>query len=182
MHGLVRIRLYEETSTRMKSLLKSCLVWATLLIAQVASAQAPAVTSTLQARRVDAVAGKTVLSAADVGRPGDLVEYSGTYRNAGVKPAEKLVATIPVPAGTTFVAGSAEPARAQASTDGARFAPMPLMRTVRLPDGSTRQEPVPLADYRYVRWEVGTLAGGTDAVVKLRVQIDSATTAAAAKP
>jgi uncharacterized repeat protein (TIGR01451 family) len=164
----------------MKSLWKSCLLLVALLMAQLAVAQNAPITSTLQARRVEAVAGKVVLTPADVGRPGDLVEYSGIYRNAGSKPAEKLVATLPVPANTTFVAGSADPARAQASTDGARFAPIPLLRTVRLPDGSTRQEPVPLADYRYVRWEIGTLAGGSEAVVKLRVQIDSATTASAA--
>jgi len=89
-----------------------------------------------------------------------------------------MVATIPVPAGTTFVAGSAEPARATASTDGAQFAPLPLMRSVRLADGTTRQEAVPLFEYRYVRWEIGTLPAGGEAVVKLRVQIDAAATAA----
>lgn len=166
----------------MKALLKPCLLAAGLVLAQLAAAQTPAVSSTLAASRVETVAGKEVLTRADNGKPGDLVEYSGTYRNAGGKPVDKLVATLPVPAGTTFVAGSAAPARAQASTDGVRFAPMPLVRTVRQADGSLRQEPVPLAEYRYLRWELGTLAGGADAVVKLRVQIDSAATTASAKP
>ncbi|MBE7369703.1 DUF11 domain-containing protein [Ramlibacter pallidus] len=140
-------------------------------------------TSTLVAKRVETVSGKVVLNPADSGKPGDLVEYSGTYRNEGRNGVEKLVATIPVPAGTTFVAGSAQPAAAQASTDGTRFAALPLMRTVRLPDGTSRQEPVPLSEYRFVRWELGTLAAGTDAVVKLRVRIDAvAATTAAAKP
>jgi hypothetical protein len=106
------------------------------------------------------------------------VEYSGKYHNAGAKPVEKLVATIPVPAGTTFVAGSAAPARAQASTDGVRFAPMPLMRSVKHADGTVRNEPVPVSDYRYVRWELGTLAAGADSTVTLRVQIDTSATAA----
>jgi uncharacterized repeat protein (TIGR01451 family) len=166
----------------MKALLNNCLLAAGLLLAAGAFAQSPAVTSSLTAQRVETVAGKVVLTPADAGKPGDLVEYSGTYRNAGKTPVEKLVATIPVPAGTTFVAGSAAPARAQASTDGVRFAPMPLMRSVRAADGSTRQEPVPLADYRFVRWEVGSLAAGADARVLLRVQIDSTATAANGRP
>ena len=166
----------------MNALLKPCLLAAALLLAQLALAQTPAVTSTLVAKRVETVAGKQVLAPADSGKPGDTFEYAGTYRNAGPGSADRLVATIPVPTGTTFVAGSAEPApHAQASTDGVRFASMPLLRTVRQADGSTRQEPVPLADYRFVRWELGTLAPGADAVVKLRVQIDSAATAAAAQ-
>lgn len=166
-----------------KALLTSCLLVAGVILAQAGYAQSPSVTSNLVAKRVETVSGKVVLNPADSGKPGDLVEYSGTYRNEGRNGVEKLAATIPVPAGTTFVAGSAQPAAAQASTDGTRFAALPLMRTVRLPDGTTRQEPVPLSEYRFVRWELGTLAAGTDAVVKLRVRIDSAAaTTAAAKP
>lgn len=165
------------------ALLTSCLLAAGAFLAPVAYAQSPLVTSTLDARRVETVSGKVTLAPADSGKPGDLVEYSGTYRNGGRDGVEKLVATIPVPPGTTFVAGSAQPAAAKASTDGSVFAALPLMRTVRLPDGTSRQEPVPLSEYRYVRWELGTLAAGTDAVVTLRVRIDSvAATTAAAKP
>jgi hypothetical protein len=88
---------------------------------------------------------------------------------------------VPVPPGTTFIAASAEPAQAQASTDGNTFAPMPLTRMVKQADGSTRKEPVPLADYRALRWEIGTLAAGATTVVSLRVSID-APAASAAKP
>jgi uncharacterized repeat protein (TIGR01451 family) len=165
-----------------KALLTSCLLVAGVILAQAGYAQSPSVTSTLAAKRVETVSGKVVLNPADSGKPGDLVEYTGTWRNAGRNGVEKLVATIPVPAGTTFVAGTAHPASAQASTDGTRFAALPLMRAVRQPDGTTRQEPVPLSEYRYVRWELGTLAAGADAVVKLRVRIDADATATAAKP
>jgi hypothetical protein len=163
----------------MKTLLNSCLLAAGLLLAQAALAQTPAVTSKLVAQRVDLVGGKSVLATAEAGKPGDLVEYSGMYHNVGAKGVEKLVATIPVPVGTTFVAGSSAPARAQASIDGLHFGALPLTRSVRQPDGTLRDEAVPLADYRYVRWELGTLLPGADAVVKLRVQIDSTVAAAA---
>jgi uncharacterized repeat protein (TIGR01451 family) len=160
-------------------LLKPCLLAAGLVLAQLAAAQTPAVTSTLQAHKVENVGGKVVVSSADVGKPGDLVEYAGTYRNAGAKPVEKLIATLPVPAGTSYVSGSAEPGRAEASVDGVRYAPMPLKRIVRAADGTTREEPVPVSEYRFVRWEIGALNAGAESVVKLWVRIDSAATTAA---
>jgi uncharacterized repeat protein (TIGR01451 family) len=163
----------------MKAFLKPCLLAAGLVLAQLAVAQGSPVTSTLQARRVENVGGKVVLTTADVGKPGDLVEYSGTYRNGGLKPVDKLVATIPVPAGTTYVSGSSEPAKAQASIDGVRYAAMPLKRAVRQADGTTREEPVPLTEYRFVRWDIGSLPAGAESVVKLWVRIDSAATTSA---
>lgn len=149
---------------------------------QAALAQRAEVTSTLLAQRVDMVDGKAVLKPAAQGKPGDVIDYSSTYRNGGTAAAATLLATVPVPPGTTFMAGSAQPAAAQASTDGIRFASMPLQRMVRLPNGSERKEPVPLAEYRALRWEIGTLAAGASAVVGLRVRIDAPAPVASAKP
>jgi hypothetical protein len=50
---------------------------------------------------------------------------------------------------------------------------MPLTRMVKQADGSTRKEPVPLSDYRALRWEIGTLAAGATTAVSLRVRIDA---------
>jgi len=136
----------------------------------------------LLAQRVDMVDGKAVLRPAAQGKPGDVIDYSSTYRNGGTAAAATLLATVPVPPGTTFMAGSAHPAAAQASTDGIRFASMPLQRMVRLPNGSERKEAVPLAEYRALRWEIGTLAAGASAVVGLRVRIDAPAPVASAKP
>jgi hypothetical protein len=167
----------------MKSSLSFYVFAACLALGQAAMAQGSAVTSSLVAQRVEMVDGKAVIKPAGEGKPGEILAYSGTYRNGGVAPVDKLFATIPVPVGTSFISGSSSPAKAQASTDGSRFAPMPLMRAVRQPDGSERQEPVPLSDYRAVRWDIGTLAPGSSAVVGLRVRIDTLTAAApAAKP
>lgn len=170
----------------MKLFLNLCLFAASMVVAQAALAQSPAVTSTLVAQRVEIVDGKAVLKPAAQAKSGDIIEYSGTYRNGGKTAVDKLLATVPVPVGTTLVAGSATPAQAQASVDGTQFAPMPLMRSVKQPDGSARNEPVPLAEYRALRWELGNLAPGGSAVVSLRVRIDSpaaaAVTASAAKP
>jgi hypothetical protein len=169
----------------MKTLFTLCLAIAALALGQSAVAQTPAVTSTLTAQHVQVLDGKTVLKPAAQSRPGEVIEYSGTYRNGSAASVDKLQAIVPVPIGTTFVAGSAQPAAAQASTDGSRFAPMPLVRTVRQPDGSERTESVPLSEYRALRWEVGTLGAGASVLVSLRVRIDSPTpsvTASSAKP
>jgi uncharacterized repeat protein (TIGR01451 family) len=166
----------------MKPILKLCMFAAGLALGHAVWAQASPVSSQLLAQRVDMVAGKPVLKPAGDGKPGETLQYSATYRNTGTAAAAKLLATVPVPPGTTFIAASAEPAQAQASTDGTTFAPMPLTRLVKQADGSTRKEPVPLADYRALRWEIGTLAAGATTVVSLRTRIDAPVVASAAKP
>lgn len=166
----------------MKLFLSFCIFAANLALGPAAWAQSPTVTSQLRAQRVEMLGGKAVFKPATEGKPGEVLEYSGTYRNGGAAAVDKLLATIPVPAGTTFIAGSAEPAQAQASTDGTRFAPMPLLRSVKQADGSERKEPVPLAEYRALRWEIGTLAAGRSAVASLRVRIDAPAAITAVKP
>lgn len=166
----------------MRSILTIGIFAAGLALAQIALAQGAPVSSQLLVQRVDMVAGKPVLKAAGDGKPGDVLQYSATYRNTGATAAGKLLATVPVPPGTTLVQASPEPAQAMASTDGTTFAPMPLTRLVKQADGSTRKEPVPLADYRALRWEIGALPAGATAVVSLRARIDAPVVALAAKP
>lgn len=166
----------------MKSTLKFCIFAAGVALGQMVLAQASPVSSQLLAQRVEMAGGKPVLKPAGDGKPGDVLQYSATYRNTSAAAAGKLLATIPVPPGTTFIAASAEPAQALASTDGALFAPMPLTRMVKQADGSVRKEPVPLAEYRALRWEIGTLPAGGSTVVSLRVRIDPPVATAAAKP
>ncbi|MFI5447717.1 hypothetical protein [Polaromonas sp. UC242_47] len=168
----------------MKQILNFCIFAVSLVFGHAAQAQTtPTVTSQMVAQQVDMVDGKPVLKPASEGKSGDVLQYSTTYRNTGSAAASKLLATMPVPVGTTFIAGSASPATAQASTDGTTFAPMPLTRTVKLANGSERREVVPFADYRALRWEIGSLPAGGTTVVSLRVRIDSPPApTAAAKP
>ena len=166
----------------MKPRLTLCFFAASLVLGQAVLAQSPAVTSNLSAQRVEMVEGKAVLKPAAQSKPGEVIEYSGTYRNVSAAGVNKLQATVPVPPGTTLIADSAQPAQAQASTDSTRFAPMPLMRTVKQPDGKERQEVVPLAEYRALRWEIGSLTAGSSAVVSLRVRIDAPAASPGAKP
>ena len=141
----------------------------------------------LDATRIDLADGKTSRVPAARAVPGDLVEYRATYSNNGKASIADVLAVIPVPVGTTFVAGSASPSSGvQASADGGQtFAPIPLKRIVKGADEKLHEELVPLAEYRVLRWRIAALAAEKDTFVSLRVQFDppvAAAVAATAKP
>ena len=139
------------------------------------SAVEPIVESRLIANRVLTVAGAEVFKPADKANPGDVIEYRARYANKGAIGVAALAATIPVPPGTEYWNGTARPNGALASADGINFSQMPLKRSVRTADGKTRDELVPTAEYRALRWELGALPAGADAVVSLRVRVTPAT-------
>ena len=114
--------------------------------------------------------GREARESADRARPGDTLEYAVTYRNAGREPVRDLLATLPIPSATEFVAGSARPANARASLDARDFAAMPLKRKVKR-DGRDIDEAVPLREYRYLRWTVGELRAGEALTFVARVRI-----------
>lgn len=97
----------------------------------------------------------------------DVIEYCATYFNAGDSDSEAVMAVVPVPAGSTLVAGSARPARqAQVSTDAVSFSPLPPARAAEpAGEGGAATDA-----YRAVRWDLGVLPGGASAVVRLRVR------------
>lgn len=132
---------------------------------------AGAIDSRLEARKVVRAAdGGEAFAAADAAKPGDVIEYVATYRNTTAQPVRNLQATLPIPAHTEIVAGTARPASAQASVDAVAFAAMPLRRKVTR-DGREIEEAVPLSEYRYLRWHAGELAGGQSAVFTARVRV-----------
>jgi len=158
------------------------LLAAALGLAGGAWAQPAQITSELVVERVEIVDGKTVLKPAQLSKPGDLLEYRVTYTNRSASAATGLVANLPIPAGTTLVAHSELPPDVLASTDGAHFAPPPLMHALRQSDGSTRQVPVPLEEYRALRWNLGTLTAGHSAQVQARVQVNTVPAPAVSPP
>jgi uncharacterized repeat protein (TIGR01451 family) len=123
---------------------------------------------------------KEVLSPADKVAPSDLLEYKVVYQNNGKSQLKQLTATLPLPVGTTFVAGSAKPAGAMASVNDKNFAAMPLKRKVKKADGTLEEQLVPLSEYRTLRWKLGELAGGNKAEVGARVRVDQASVSTAA--
>jgi hypothetical protein len=135
------------------------------------AAAAGDVTVALQASRVVAAAnGKERLEPTESVRPGELIEYRATYTNRGAGAVRGLEGVLPIPVGTEYVGLSATPAGVEASTDGVRFAPIPLMRKV-VRDGRETWEPVPASEYRALRWKLGELAPDAKASIAARVLV-----------
>jgi uncharacterized repeat protein (TIGR01451 family) len=156
----------------MKPIFRLGIIATALALGQQALAQEPVVTSMLTANRVEFVDGKPTLQPAYEAKPGDLLEYRASYANHGTGAIAHLQATLPIPAGTTLVADSPVPRSSLASTDGSHFAAMPLVHPVTTPDGKTHMEPVPLAEYRALRWDLGLINPGKSAEVHMQVRIN----------
>jgi uncharacterized repeat protein (TIGR01451 family) len=159
----------------MKKLVRAATLAIFWALAQAAWAQPNAVETRLEAHKVERAAdGRETLGDAQSARPGDVIEYTATYRNTGKQPVKGLEATLPVPANTEYVAGSAQPAQAKASVDARAFGVLPLKRRV-VRDGKAVEETVPVREYRYLRWYPGDLDGGKSVSFTARVKVIEAT-------
>ena len=124
--------------------------------------------------------GKEVLLPAIQSAPGDTLEYQTVYQNNGKTAIKSLEATLPLPVGTAYVAGSAKPVNPQARLDGKVFSAVPLKTIVKTPDGKLQERLVPYSDYRALRWSLGELAGSEKVTVSARVQINPVSVGTAA--
>lgn len=160
------------------------LLWVALLaplfLAPVAASAGSDVQVTLDAQRVTVVGGKEQLAPAAQVKPGDIVEYRASYRNAGDQAARQVMATLPVPAGMEFVGRTASPSRLEASLDGKTFAQVPLTRRVKQADGREVVRVVPTSEYRWLRWPLGTLDAKASRTVAARMRVATTPVADAA--
>ena len=122
--------------------------------------------------------GEEALTVVTAVKPGDLLQYTAIYKNSSKQPARQMVATLPIPAGTEYVASSAVPETALASLGGVIYEPIPLKRKVKQADGKLVTVPVPLAEYRFLRWPERELASGASYSTSARVRVISAAVAA----
>jgi uncharacterized repeat protein (TIGR01451 family) len=145
-----------------------------------ATADAPlAVQLTVKRVAVDAQGKESLVSAADA-KPNDILEYVATYTNRGKKPLSAVTATLPIPTHTVYVGRTAQPGSALAATGDGKYRAEPLMRTVKGADGRERVEPVPLSEYRSLRWTLNAIAPAGSQTVTARVRVDSAAVVAVA--
>lgn len=146
-----------------------------------AAAEKATLTSELQVWTVVKNAdGAETLQPAQSVKPGDVLQYTAVYRNADTRAVSRLVASLPIPAGTELVAASASPREVQASLDGKVYAAAPLMRKVRRADGQMVDVPVPLTEYRYLRWPEQQVVAGTTYSTSARVRVVSVSATAVA--
>jgi uncharacterized repeat protein (TIGR01451 family) len=157
-----------------------------MLAVSAAGAQSIAINSTqdvtvhLSAARIVAAApgGAEIRAAADSAKPGEVIEYRAVYHNTGKSPARAVQATLPVPVGTEFIVG-APAAGLRASLDGKTYQPLPLTRRVKRADGQTVEVPVPLAEIRSLRWDLGEMPAQRETVVSARVRVQTGAVVAA---
>ena len=150
----------------------AALALATVAQAQPAAPRAngPLDTRLEQRKVVRAADGKEVLAPAEAVKPGELIEYTASYRNTGKQPLRNLEATLPIPTNTEYVPGSARPGNAKASLDGVSFADIPLKRRVTR-EGKQVEEEVPAREYRALRWYPGELAAEKSVAYTARVKV-----------
>lgn len=141
-----------------------------------ARAQGPDVRVELTGNRVVVADGKETFVKADKASPGDVIQYKAVYKNVGTAAAVNVAATVPIPAGMQLLPDTAKPPAAEATLDGKNFSPVPLMREVKNESGVTEKQPVPLKEYRALRWKLPELAPGKDATFVLRAQLLSTAT------
>jgi uncharacterized repeat protein (TIGR01451 family) len=139
--------------------------------AAVFSADPPvAVELTVQRVVPDGKGGETFESVEKV-TPGDTIAYTIVSRNPGKKEVAAVKATLPVPPGTEYLPGTAEPAAFEASLDGKVFSPPPLTRRVKGADGKEEVREVAPSEYRSLRWDLKTLSSGQAVTVRARMKI-----------
>lgn len=111
------------------------------------------------------------LGANDPIKPGEVIEYQVTYQNLSGHPVQQLNATLPIPKETEFVPSSAQPSSVLASVDGVNFAPLPLRHIIKLANGRSSEQLVPITAYRSLRWVLGELAVKQKVTVTARVRL-----------
>ena len=142
-----------------------------------ASASTPAnaepLVVTLARQKVILSDGKESLHSAEVARPGDILEEVATYSNRSSAPLKSLQATLPIPPSTELLIASIKPTGAKASLDGNEFLSLPLKRRVKQANGVEIELPVPISEYRYLRWYPGELLPGKSLVFTARFKVSN---------
>lgn len=116
--------------------------------------------------------GKELLTDVSQVKPGDKLQYELTYSNAGTSGIKGLLATLPIPAGTSYLPDTAMPAPAAVSADGVQFAPPPLKRQIQR-NGRVVEETVPPQEYKALRWSISDLPANESVTVKARIEVNS---------
>lgn len=145
--------------------------WAASPTVQSASAKNDLAISLTAKKVVLQADGKEKLVAADRAFPGEVIQYDALYVNQSAKPLTGVAPTLPIPNGMVFVPESASPAPSEASLDGKKFEPLPILRKVRMPSGEEKQVEVPATEYRALRWKAGDLAAGAKTAITARTKL-----------
>jgi len=145
-----------------------------LVVPEIASAKPSVALKLVGAVVAKAADGSTTRTPLEKAEPksGDEIEYDIVATNGGESPALRFVPMGRIPAGTSYVEGSAKAPRAHAefSLDGGKtWSAVPIVR-VRLPDGTTAMKKADPSLYTAVRF-VGDGAIAAHAVVAYTYEV-----------
>ena len=130
----------------------------------------------LSLERFVTVNGKEQTQNTDRAAPGEKLQYVANYHNtthlisAPGMMLNGVSAVVPIPGNMKYL-GAASPQPSAASLDGKRYEPYPLMKRVTQSNGAVVQTPVPWDEYRYLKWDMGTIPADTQKSVKAMVQV-----------
>lgn len=128
------------------------------------------VTTVLKLEKVTKdVKGKEVLTEVKQAKPGELLQYTLTVTNGSDREITNVTPVLPIPSGMKYVADSAKPSNAQASTDSKNYSEMPLKVKIKNAKGKTETVVVPYVEYRSLRWTISKMKAKTSITVSARV-------------
>lgn len=110
---------------------------------------------------------KKELKATDQVKPKALLEYKVEYSNASSQSLKNLKLNLPLPTDVTYT-GQSFPKDTYASIDGKSFSRAPLTR---MENG--KKVNVPLAEYRFLQWNVSELKPKQKITVSAQVQVNT---------
>jgi uncharacterized repeat protein (TIGR01451 family) len=164
--------------TMSKTLFRSLLATLALALAVPAlqaHAQQPALSVSAENRTAQAEAAAGSPRRDAHAHPGDVLRYRLTFNNSSGRALRGVTLADPIPAGVSFVAGSArsarDDARAEYSADAGRsFSAQPMEDAVE--NGQRVRRAVPAARYTHVRWTVeGAVAPGAAVVAEFEARV-----------
>lgn len=112
----------------------------------------------------DVPGGKPKLTAVEVVKPGQLIEYQAVFTNVSDKALNGVAPEIPVPTGMTLVLESIDPEEYTLSTNGTLFVKGPLLDATGKPLGAEH--------VRSVRWAPAKLEAGSAITTRLRARVN----------
>lgn len=156
-----------------------CSVAALMLAALPLAAWAqPKVTITLKAEKEVSVTakGKQVKKriAAKGVQPGEEIIYTLSYVNSGTEAAKDVIISDPIPAGTSYIPGSAsEVGELTFSIDKGKSFRKPTLLTYELKgsDGKVQKRVATPEDYTDIRWTIPSLPAGGKGSTSFRVKV-----------
>lgn len=160
------------------SMIISTLVAAALLASPLAALAQPKVAISIKAQKevTVTVKGKQVKKkiAAKGFLPGEEIIYTLSYTNSGTEPATDVLITDPIPAGTSYIPGSASEAdKATYSINNGKSYSKPTLLTyeIKTTAGKTEKRVATPEEYTDIRWTIPSVPPGGKGSVSFRVKV-----------